>query len=118
MKKVYGKTKNKIWELWCMIDEIRGILEEHGINVDSLKRDTSTIWNEISKLDTVYTKENGIDVKKCYLIEKDEDGRIVLDTNSNQKISMLYDSDGTKTSIAWDEDAKVWRFYAVYAPGI
>jgi len=57
-----------------------------------------------------------IDVKKCYFVERDEDGNIVLDSKGNQKKSSLWNEDTTKTSIIWDENAEVWRLYCVYAP--
>ena len=58
-----------------------------------------------------------IDIKKCYLRERDETGEIVLDSKGNKKESSLYNSDQTKTALIWDENASCWRFYAVYAPG-
>ena len=58
-----------------------------------------------------------IDVKKCYLVEKDENGDIVLDSKGQEKKSPLYNADQTKTSIIWDESGNCWRFYAVYASG-
>jgi hypothetical protein len=58
-----------------------------------------------------------IDIKKCYLVERDENGIISLDSKGNEKKSYLYNEDQTKTAIVWDENAGVWRFYAVYAPG-
>lgn len=58
-----------------------------------------------------------IDVKKCYLVERDEDGEIVLDENGNEKKSPLYNEDSTKTALLWDKNAQVWRLLAVYAPG-
>jgi hypothetical protein len=59
-----------------------------------------------------------IDIKKCYLVERDENGDIVLDSNGNLKKSPLYNIDQTKTSIIWDENAGCFRFYAAYAPGV
>jgi hypothetical protein len=58
-----------------------------------------------------------IDVKKCYLVERDEDGNISLDSNGNEKKSLLYNDVTSKSSIVWDENARVFRFYAVYSPG-
>jgi hypothetical protein len=57
-----------------------------------------------------------IDVKKCYLVERDEDGNIALDENDNEKKSLLFNEDTTKSSVVWDKNAQVWRFYATYAP--
>jgi len=58
-----------------------------------------------------------IDVKKCYLVERDKNGVIVVDSKGQQKRSLLYNEDQTKTSIVWDENGNCWRFYAAYAPG-
>lgn len=57
-----------------------------------------------------------IDIKKCYLVERDNDGDIAKDSKGQEKKSLLYNADTTKTSIVWDENGKCWRFYAVYAP--
>lgn len=59
-----------------------------------------------------------IDVKKCFLVERDSDGDIALDSKGNEKKSPLYNSDVTKSSIVWDENASCFRFYAVYSPGV
>lgn len=56
-----------------------------------------------------------IDVRKCYLVERDADGNIATDSKGNEKKSLLYNADSTKTSIEWDENAQCWRFYAIYA---
>jgi hypothetical protein len=58
-----------------------------------------------------------IDVKKCYLVEKDKNGIIALDKKGQEKKSLLYNIDDNKTSVVWDENAGVWRFLAVYASG-
>ena len=58
-----------------------------------------------------------IDIKKCYFVERDSDGNIVLDSKGNEKKSPLYNTDQTKTSIIWDEDNQVYRLYAAFAPG-
>ena len=58
-----------------------------------------------------------IDIRKCYFVERDADGLIVLDSKGKEKKSPLYNDDQTKTSIQWDEDSQVWRLYAAYAPG-
>ena len=58
-----------------------------------------------------------IDINKCYLVERNADGDIVLDSKGNEKKSPLYNTDQTKTSIQWDEDNQVWRLYAAFAPG-
>ena len=58
-----------------------------------------------------------IDVKKCYLVIRDSDGNIELDSNGQEKKSLLYNEDQTKTSVIWDKDGGVWRIFSVYAPG-
>jgi hypothetical protein len=62
-----------------------------------------------------------IDVKKCYLVERETEGenigQIKLDSKGQEMKSPLYNEDQTKTSIVWDENAGVFRFYAVYASG-
>ena len=57
-----------------------------------------------------------IDVKGCYLVERDENGEIELDEDNNEKSSPLWNEDTTKTSVVWDKNAKCWRFYAAFAP--
>jgi hypothetical protein len=57
-----------------------------------------------------------IDVKKCYLVERDVNGDIALDSKGNEMKSLLWNSDTNKTSIVWDENARCFRFYSVYAP--
>lgn len=56
-----------------------------------------------------------IDIKKCYLVIKDENGNIELDENGNEKKALLYNTDDTKTNVVWDKTAKCFRFYAIYA---
>jgi hypothetical protein len=58
-----------------------------------------------------------IDVKKCFLVMRDKNGNIVLDSKGQEKKSPLYNTNQLKTSVVWDENAKVWRFYAVYSAG-
>jgi hypothetical protein len=56
-----------------------------------------------------------IDVRKCYLVQRDENGDIELDANGNEMKSPLFNDDPTKSSIVWDVNAQVYRFLAVYA---
>lgn len=62
-----------------------------------------------------------IDVKKCYLVERETEGEnageIKRDSKGQEMKSPLYNEDPTKTAVVWDENAGVWRFYAVYASG-
>jgi hypothetical protein len=81
--------------------------------------------DKIGLLDLVFNPDTGtwgvaayeIDVKRCYLVERDENGDIAVDSKGQEKKSLLYNEDATKSSIVWDENAGVFRFYAVYAPG-
>jgi len=92
------------------------------------KKETNSNKQEVDKiglLDLVFNADTStwgvaayeIDVKKCYLIERDADGVVALDSKGHQKRSPLYNEDQTKTSVIWDENAQCWRFYAAYAPG-
>ena len=65
--------------------------------------------------DTKKWGSDEIDVKKTYLVLRDEQGNLVKDDNNNEMKAPLYNSDPTKTNIVWDSNAKVWRLYAVYA---
>ena len=56
-----------------------------------------------------------IDIKKCYFVERDENGDIVNDENGNPKRSPLYNEDNTKNNITWDKNAQCWRLFATYA---
>lgn len=55
-----------------------------------------------------------INVGKCNLVMKENDGTISKDSKEQSMFSLLYDKDITKTSVVWDKNAKCWRFYAVY----
>lgn len=57
-----------------------------------------------------------IDIKKCYLVERDEDGNIATDEDGDEKRSPLWNEDVTKSSIIWDRNAKCFRLFAAYAP--
>jgi len=57
-----------------------------------------------------------IDVKKCFLVERDVNGNIAIDGRLQEKKSSLYNVDTNKTSIVWDEMGGCWRLYCVYAP--
>jgi hypothetical protein len=57
-----------------------------------------------------------IDVTKCYVVQKDENGIIKKDSKGQDMKSPLWNEDTTKTSVIWDKNGKCWRFLAVYAP--
>jgi hypothetical protein len=81
---------------------------------------------KIGQLDLVFNPDTltwgcgayEIDVKKCYLVERDENGDIAVDSKGQQKKSTLYNIDSTKSSIVWDENGACFRFYCTLAPGV
>lgn len=81
---------------------------------------------KIGQLDLVFNPDTltwgcgayEIDVKKCYLVERDVNGDIAVDSKGQQKKSLLWDSDSTKSSIVWDENGACFRFYCTLAPGV
>jgi hypothetical protein len=56
-----------------------------------------------------------IDVDRTVLVKRNANGEIATDDNGEPMSAPLYQEDETKTNTVWDKDAKVWRFYAVYA---
>ena len=117
MKKVYDKTKGKIKALWDIIDELTGKIEKLTEESASVVKSNDTLWQEINKPKTVIKKSYEIDINKCYLVSLNSDGSVEVDSHGNEKISAIYSEDNTKTSIVWDETAKCFRLFAVYAPG-
>ena len=102
--------------------------QQFWVNQPAIKKEINTKGESIEKiglLDLVFNPDTltwgtsafEIDINKCYLIERDENGVIKLDSKGQQKKSLLYNTDQTKTSIIWDESGNCWRFYAVYSPG-
>jgi len=96
-------------------------------NFPDIKRDINTLGHSVEKiglLDLVFNPDTltwgcpayEIDVQKCFLIIRDENGDIALDENGNEMKSALYNEDTTKTSVVWDKEAQVWRLFAVFAP--
>lgn len=118
MKTVYDKTKGKIKALWTFIEELQGQIETLQEQLNSVIQSNETLWQEINKPKTVTKKSYEIDVNKCYLVALNSDGSISTDSHGIEKISVLYSADNTKTSVVWDETAKCFRLYAVYAPGV
>jgi len=103
--------------------------QQFWVTQPKIKTDINTNKESVDKiglLDLVFNPDTQtwgcpayeIDVKKCYLVMRDENGDIALDSKGNQKKSLLYNEDQTKTSVVWDENAQCYRFYAVYAPGV
>ena len=103
--------------------------QQFWVNQPKIKTEVNTQKKTVDKiglLDLVFnpsTKTWGtpayeIDVKKCYLVERDANGIIVVDSKGREMKSPLYNTDPTKTSIVWDENGNCWRLYAAYAPGV
>jgi hypothetical protein len=107
-------------------------LTDKDIETDLNSNDETV--KKIGKLDLVFNPDGGVDsegnpigtwgvatyeinVKKCYLVERDVEGNIAIDSKGQEKKSPLWNEDTNKTSIIWDENGNCWRFLAVYAPG-
>lgn len=58
-----------------------------------------------------------IDVETVNFVRYATDGTILKDSKNQEMKAPLYNADSKKSSIVWDETGKVWRLYAVYAPG-
>lgn len=87
-------------------EETKETIEKIGL-LDLVFNPTTKTWG---------TPAYEIDVQKCYIVIKDEEGEIMEDSKGQQMKSLLYNEDITKTSVVWDENGNCWRFYAVYAP--
>lgn len=85
---------------------------------------TGLAVDRIGTLSLIFNPDTGtwgcpayeIDIKKCFLVERDADGNIAIDSRLQEKKSPLYNVDTNKTSIVWDEMGACWRLYCVYAP--
>lgn len=113
---VWGTITNKhSQQFWPTEPKIATEINSNGETVD-----------KIGKLDLIFNPDiikwgcssYEIDIKKCYLVERDINGDIVLDSKGQEKKSPLYNADQTKTSVVWDENSGCFRFYATYAPGV
>lgn len=113
-----------VWETITNKDCQQYWITEPKIATD--KNSKGEVVDRIGQLDLVFNPDTlkwgssafEIDVNKCYLVQRDDNGNILLDENGKEMKSPLLNADITKTCIIWDKDAKVWRFYAVYASGI
>jgi len=59
-----------------------------------------------------------IDVENTYLVRKDPETGEIMTTGEDEvemKSPLLDTSDDSKSSVVWDDEANVWRFYAVFA---
>jgi hypothetical protein len=116
---VWGSIINKdSQQFWVTQPKIATETNSNGIQVD-----------KIGKLDLVFNPDTQtwgvaayeIDVRKCYLVEHDEDGNIKLDANGNEMKSPLFNDNELFSSVIWDKDGRngqgCWRFLSVYASG-
>jgi len=101
-------------QFWQTDPQIKKSLNSKNESVDTIGLLDLTFNPDTLKWGTTAYE---IDVRKCFFVERDADGVIVLDANGKEKKSPLFNTDQTKTSIQWDEDSQVWRLYAAYAPG-
>ncbi len=96
-------------------------------NAPQIEKTTNTNGEHVDKigeLDLVFNPDTltwgtpayEIDVRRCSLVMRDENGDIELDSNGVEKKSPLYSADPTKSSVVWDVKGQCFRFYAVYAP--
>jgi hypothetical protein len=103
--------------------------QQFWVTQPQIKKEINTNGEQVDKiglLDLIFNPDKGtwgvasyeIDVKKCFLVERDENGDIMLDSKGQEKKSLLYNPDTTKTSITWDESGNCWRLFSVYAPGV
>jgi len=105
---------------------LQNLTEEQQPKVKTEINSSGEQVDKIGLLDLIFNSDTEswgvsayeIDIKKCYFVERDEDGEIALDERGNEKKSPLYNEDPTKTAIIWDENAGCWRLYATYAPGV
>jgi len=106
--------------------------QQFWVTQPSIKKEVNTKGESVDKiglLDLVFNPDTQtwgvaaleIDVKKCYLVERDEEGNIALDANGNEKKAPLYNDNEFFTSVIWDKDGRnglgCWRFLSVYASG-
>jgi len=140
--KGYNKHSHSRFSGGALIKDVIEIVEYDFITTPVINKHSQQFWvtqpnivkeentdgqqvDKIGLLDLVFNPDTQtwgcpayeIDIKKCYLIERDKNGAIALDSKGHEKKSPLYNIDQTKTSVIWDENGNCWRFYAAYAPG-
>jgi hypothetical protein len=139
----YNRHSHSRYAGGALIKDCLEILEYNWNNI--INKDSQQYWatepqlekmnntngeavDKIGPLDLIFdpdtrtwgTSAKEIDIETCYLVQYDRTVNppiIKLDSKGNEMKSTLYNSDPTKSSIVWDENASVWRLYAVYAPG-
>jgi hypothetical protein len=107
-----GNYQKDCQSLWRNAPTIKKQQNIHNENVDKIGL-LDLVFNADTQKWGVSALE--IDVKKCFLVQRDAEGNIELDENGIEKKALLYNEDITKTNLVWDKNAKCWRFYAVYA---
>lgn len=98
--------------LWNTLPKIKRVINSRRQSVEKLGKLDLVFNADTSKWGAVAYE---IDVKRCYLVERDDKGNIALDEDGNEKKALLFSSNPNKTCIVWDKMSKTWRFYAVYA---
>jgi len=113
----WGSIINKHSQSFLTSSQFPTIAKEENTNKEQVEKIglLDLVFNADTKTWGVATYE--IDIKKCFLVERDENGDIALDSKGQQKKSALYNEDTNKSSIVWDENAACFRLYSVYAPG-
>lgn len=113
---VWGSITNKHSQAyWNPEPQIKTYLNSKGEVVEAIGNLDLTFNPDVKKFGVAAYE---IDVNKCYLVMRDENGDIMLDENGNEMKSPLYNEDVTKTSVVWDINGQCFRFYAAYAPGV
>lgn len=85
-------------------------------------KQTESGISKIGYLDITFDETNKkwlaggiIDVEKTLLLKKEEDGTISRDGKDEEMKSVLLGDGEDNKNVVWDDIAKCWRFYAVYA---
>ncbi len=108
------------------ISDLNPHCQQYWITQPTIQKDQNTALENVEMiglLDLIFNPDTvkwgvsayEIDVKKCYFVERDEDGEIKLDDNGEEMKSPLWNEDVTKNNIVWDKNGKCWRLFATYA---
>jgi len=105
----FNKDCQSLWKTYPKIKKMQNSKQENVEKIGLL----DLIFNaDTQKWGTTAYE---IDIKKCYFVERDEDGNIALDSKGQEKRSLLQNESNSKTNIIWDKSSQVWRFFAVYS---
>ena len=115
----WGTITNKdSQQFWVTQPQIKKEINSKGESIDKIGL-LDLVFNPDTQTWGVAALE--IDIKKCYFVERDEEGNTVIDSRGNQKRSPLYHDNQLNNSIIWDEEGNngqgCWRLLAVYASG-